>query len=182
MGRYSEELGMLASQAGASIRKADDDEAGAWERIADFSRYLTLERGFPIILKASLPIAACEEFLERAGKEARAQKCELAGLVQLGAGVVEVGLKPAEGTQPALRTGDPGNRTLSPAFIAFIERLRQSARDLGGSLTVQRCPLELKSQIDVWGPVGDDFEMMRKLKAALDPKGILSPGRFAGGL
>ena len=41
---------------------------------------------------------------------------------------------------------------------------------------------ELKPQIDVWGPPGDDFEIMRKVKQTWDPKGILSPGRFVGGL
>ena len=47
---------------------------------------------------------------------------------------------------------------------------------------VECCPAELKAEIDVWGPPGDDFEIMRKLKHAWDPKGILSPGRFVGGL
>lgn len=160
MARYSDELARLASGVGASIRCAEGDAAAAWDSIADFGRYVVLERGFPIVLKACLPSAAAEEFLERAEKEGQTEKCEIAGLVQLGVGIVELGQ-----TAPGL-----------------ISRLRQIARDLGGSLIVERCPAELKSQIDVWGPTRDDFEMMRKLKAAWDPKGTLSPGRFAGGL
>jgi glycolate oxidase FAD binding subunit len=49
-------------------------------------------------------------------------------------------------------------------------------------MVVTRCPAELKSTIDVWGAPGDDFEVMRKLKAAWDPNSTLSPGRFVGGL
>ena len=66
--------------------------------------------------------------------------------------------------------------------VRLISRLRRIAWDLGGSLTVERCPLELKSEVDIWGPTRDDFEVMRKLKATWDPKGILAPGRFVGGI
>jgi len=64
----------------------------------------------------------------------------------------------------------------------LIQRLRQIARDLGGTLVATRCPVELKAAVDVWGPPGDDFEVMRKLKTAWDPRGTLSPGRFLGGI
>jgi glycolate oxidase FAD binding subunit len=62
-----------------------------------------------------------------------------------------------------------------------VPKLRRIARALGGTLVVESAR-ELKPQIDVWGPAGDDFEIMRKLKETWDPKGILSPGRFVGGL
>jgi glycolate oxidase FAD binding subunit len=47
---------------------------------------------------------------------------------------------------------------------------------------ITHCPAELKAKVDVWGPPGDDFEVMRKLKAAWDPNGTLSPGQFVGGI
>ena len=43
-------------------------------------------------------------------------------------------------------------------------------------------PAELKSKLNLWGTLGDDFASMRQLKAALDPKNILSAGRFYGGI
>jgi FAD/FMN-containing dehydrogenase len=179
MARYSDELGKLASAVGASIRTAEDDATAAWESVADFGLYRMGEGGFPIVLKASLPIAAGEEFLEYAGREAHAANCEAAGLVQLGVGVVEIGLRAAEDAPSESPRAGPESRTPGGTLI---EKMRQVARDLGGSLTIERCPLELKAQVDVWGPTRDDFEMMRKLKAAWDPKGTLAPGRFAGGL
>ncbi len=70
----------------------------------------------------------------------------------------------------------------SPVSSAFIQELRERAISLGGSLILERSPLEIKKEMDVWGPVGDDFMVMQKLKKLWDPKGILSPGRFVGGL
>jgi glycolate oxidase FAD binding subunit len=44
------------------------------------------------------------------------------------------------------------------------------------------CRPELKSEIDVWGAPPGDFVLMQKLKSVFDPSGILSPGRFMGGI
>jgi glycolate oxidase FAD binding subunit len=66
--------------------------------------------------------------------------------------------------------------------VAGIEAIRQQISRLGGSLVVERCPIRLKEQIDVWGDVGNAIGVMRRLKAALDPRGIMNPGRFVGGI
>jgi glycolate oxidase FAD binding subunit len=56
------------------------------------------------------------------------------------------------------------------------------AESLGGAWVVTHCPLDWKQPpLDVWGPVRGDRVLMRRLKAALDPRGVLSPGRFVGG-
>jgi FAD/FMN-containing dehydrogenase len=34
----------------------------------------------------------------------------------------------------------------------------------------------------MWGEVGSDFVVMKRLKDRLDPAGIMSPGRFVEGL
>jgi glycolate oxidase FAD binding subunit len=44
------------------------------------------------------------------------------------------------------------------------------------------CPPELKREINIWGAPSGDFPLMQKLKNVFDPRGILSPGRFMGGL
>ena len=63
-----------------------------------------------------------------------------------------------------------------------IRKLRQGAGQLGGHLVVERCPLELKSRIDVWGDPPEGMVIMRRIKDELDPAGILNPGRYVGGI
>ncbi|MGB9070095.1 MAG: FAD-binding oxidoreductase [Candidatus Acidiferrales bacterium] len=49
-------------------------------------------------------------------------------------------------------------------------------------VTLPWCPPGLKRDIDIWGPLPPGFELMKKLKTVFDPAGILSPGRFLGGI
>lgn len=63
-----------------------------------------------------------------------------------------------------------------------IAEAQDAAKREGGSALVEFCPLPLKKQIDVWGPHPQGLEVMRRIKQNFDPLGILSPGRFVGGL
>jgi glycolate oxidase FAD binding subunit len=53
---------------------------------------------------------------------------------------------------------------------------------LGGNATIPWSPAEWKSSLKVCGLERRDIDQMRKLKRLFDPSGILSPGRFVGGL
>ena len=48
----------------------------------------------------------------------------------------------------------------------------------GGSLVIMRDAGEL----DAWGTAGDTLPLMRALKQQFDPRGVLNPGRFVGGI
>jgi glycolate oxidase FAD binding subunit len=61
-----------------------------------------------------------------------------------------------------------------------IDRLRLEAVKLGGNLTLPRCPTTWKDRLQVWGNPRSDWMMAEKVKAALDPGGVLNPGRFVG--
>jgi glycolate oxidase FAD binding subunit len=63
-----------------------------------------------------------------------------------------------------------------------IKATRIAVGRLDGSAIIERCPVESKSRIDVWGGVGESIEIMRRMKQQYDPKGILNPGRFIGGI
>ncbi len=67
------------------------------------------------------------------------------------------------------------------ALVSAVQKLRQAAFKHRGSLVVTDAPSKLAQQIDVWGPV-PAFDVMRNLKARFDPRNILNPGRFVGGL
>jgi glycolate dehydrogenase FAD-binding subunit len=69
-----------------------------------------------------------------------------------------------------------------PRLTGAVAPLRAFAIEARGSLIVMQAPPEVKSAVDVWGPVGDTLAQMRGLKDQFDPGRVLNPGRFAGGL
>ncbi|MBI4307769.1 MAG: FAD-binding oxidoreductase [Chloroflexi bacterium] len=70
----------------------------------------------------------------------------------------------------------------APAVARAVAALREHAAAMGGTLVVEACAAEAKRQVDVWGPPGPDIEVMRRIKAQFDPRGVLNPGRFIGGI
>jgi len=63
-----------------------------------------------------------------------------------------------------------------------IDGLRDALQIGRGSAVVTKCSPELRSHVDVWGPIGDGLSLMKAVKQQFDPAGILSPGRGPGGL
>ncbi|ADN49925.1 FAD-binding oxidoreductase [Vulcanisaeta distributa] len=65
--------------------------------------------------------------------------------------------------------------------VNTLNTIRGKVGDLGGYLMILKAPPELKRGIDVWG-LNQNLDIMSKLKSVFDPLGIMSPGRFVGGL
>ncbi len=59
---------------------------------------------------------------------------------------------------------------------------RDVAMKMGGYLVILDAPAAVRAKIDVWGPAPDGLSLMQQLKDAFDPRRILNPGRFAGGI
>lgn len=66
--------------------------------------------------------------------------------------------------------------------LLFMEDLLNLSRKAGGNTVVQNAPTDLKGKLKIWGETGTDFIAMKRLKAHLDPNGVMSPGRYVGGL
>ena len=65
----------------------------------------------------------------------------------------------------------------------LVAPLREALAAEVGSLVVERAPLDLKRAADVWGPLPETaLAVMKRLKAEFDPRRVLNPGRFVGGL
>jgi glycolate oxidase FAD binding subunit len=49
-------------------------------------------------------------------------------------------------------------------------------------VVVREAPLSIKHRLDAWGPTGDYLGLTRRVKEKFDPRGVLNPGRFLGGI
>ena len=77
---------------------------------------------------------------------------------------------------------DDGGKWSPQGLIRIAEEARERAKALGGSLIIERCPTAMKGQVDVWGDIEEGLATMRRMKKQYDPRGILNPGRFVGGI
>jgi glycolate oxidase FAD binding subunit len=66
--------------------------------------------------------------------------------------------------------------------LRVMSGLRESAERRGGSVVALRIPEQLRGRINVWGPDRGAVPLMREIKRRFDPRGILNPGRFVGGI
>ncbi len=60
--------------------------------------------------------------------------------------------------------------------------LRAAIHQIGGTLTVLHAPLEIRRGVDSFDDAGTAHPLMVRIKQRFDPRGILSPGRFVGGI
>jgi glycolate oxidase FAD binding subunit len=116
-------------------------------------------------LKVTCTITGVGDVLDCAARLAREHDVQLA-VRGSAMGVLHAGL-PA-GTQPA-------------TVATVVDGLRATAAAHDGSLTVLTAPPDVRTGLDVWGPV-PGLHLMRRLKDQLDPEHRLSPGRFVGGI
>jgi FAD/FMN-containing dehydrogenase len=153
---------------GVPSRQLDEQTAeSCWLRLRNYEQLFADSFPDVMVLKATLPIAGSEEFLSFAQQVAEGEEVKMAGFAQVGVGIVHLGLR-------GVKLGTAADR--------LVANTRKAAVSLGGALVVEQYPNGYKAERDVWGPGGDNLEAMRRLKAAWDPKNILSPGRFVGGL
>jgi glycolate oxidase FAD binding subunit len=147
-----------ARRAGGEIAPLD---AATW-------RALDAVFDAPVRLKASGEVRRILQWLDRAEALCGSAGIEVAAVGQAGNGVLQLALH-------GVHAAGALDRVLAP--------LRQEMAGEGGSVVVERAPVDIKRAIDVWGPVGADaLAIMTRLKREFDPHDVLNPGRFVGGL
>ena len=147
-------LKQLVGSRGNAITLNDTEAGQVWKTIAGCDRLSAN------CLKLSVPLSKTTQFLEKA-------LSEIDGVIaaDLGTGIIRAGF-------------DAGDRSA----IEIIRRLRAESVTAGGSLFVERAATDVRREADAWGEVGATGAIMRSIKARLDPKALLNPGRFVSGI
>lgn len=121
------------------------------------------------------------------------------GAVRLRVTAAPAEVVPALAALAAALPGSPGRAIVGSATVGVVravvegaepapvadgvERLREQFTGESGSVVIERGPRVLRERVDAWGPVAPGaLALMRDVKSAFDPRGILNPGRFVGGL
>lgn len=120
-----------------------------------------------VTCKAAILVSQVASYLQTVEQICRHHELEFAIVGHAGNGILYIELRPADATQ---------------RLVEAIAELRVNAQEARGSMVVERCPMDLKRRISVWGEPGSDFYMMQRLKLQFDPKGTFVKGRFVGGI
>jgi glycolate oxidase FAD binding subunit len=166
----------LLDDAGTpGARALDGDQAGQaaaglgalpWQAGQLGVKAATGPRGLPGALGAVWEVAAAT------GLPARVTAHAGTGVLRAGLGPDHAGGVPAGDVEPAG----------GAAMAAFVTGMRERLGPGPATLVVVQAPPEVKRAVDAWGPVGDALPLMRRVKHQFDPSGLLSPGRFVGGI
>lgn len=106
-------------------------------------------------------------YLQQLEQICRRHNLEAATIAHAGNGILYSELRPGDAL---------------PRLVEAIAELRRYAWEMRGSLVIERCPVELKRRVSIWGEPGADFGMMQRLKQQFDPHKTFVGGRFLGGL
>jgi len=68
------------------------------------------------------------------------------------------------------------------AVVATLTDWRAMVGGMAGHLMIEWAPLAVKERLSVWDAPGPSSRIMKAIKERLDPRGILNPGRFVGGI
>jgi glycolate oxidase FAD binding subunit len=163
-----EEVQRVLSGAGVVDYRVLKGEAreDAWRRIRELGLRAFAEPA--AVLKFAVLPTQVAEVIEQASAVAQRHGLRAAFGAHAGVGIVTAVLA--------------GSGEAATPVVATIQECRDLVRAAGGQTLVERAPLAVKEQVAVWDAPSAAVRLMERIKAQLDPKGILNPGRFVGGI
>ncbi|MCL5735005.1 MAG: FAD-binding oxidoreductase, partial [Actinobacteria bacterium] len=167
--RHVREISAFCREMGSNVgvRRAHQlglTSEGAWDMFAQL-RQRALGAGYLVGLHCSVPLAQIWDVAEAVERLSPAYATTAAYTMSCGTGCMELHVA---GSLPGL--------------LAHAEQLREEAENREGALTLLSGGPELGGAFDAWGSCRSDYGLIRALKGKYDPRGIMNPGRFVGGL
>lgn len=169
--RHARDLTAMARQAGVAeflaLDQAQRDRL--FHLLSDFSPMALSATSTAMIFRIATLPTAVPALVEEARRVANTHALHCAILIRA-LGVIYFALLP------------PDNATAFPELLSCSRELMDLCLTSGASPLVERCPQEIKNTLGVWPPAGSEGQLALRLKHVFDPQGILSPGRFRGGI
>jgi glycolate oxidase FAD binding subunit len=170
--RLVEALRRLSLSSRLAIQTWDAaEQTRLWQAIEEFP--VTMSSAVPqsVVGKVSLRLSDLPAFFQEMQAAAGHAEATWPVLAHAGSGIAYVSIPPDRDT-----TSEPAKT------LEHIRTLDACVASLRGRRVVEQAPVEVKRHCEVWGTPGDDFALMRAIKASFDPHNRLNPGRFIGGL
>jgi glycolate oxidase FAD binding subunit len=120
-----------------------------------------------IVVKVSLLMSALPAFCQEVQEVASQAEPAWEIIAHAGSGIVYIGI-------PVHDPAVPGMERL----LTHLQALDECVARWQGRRVIEHAPVAVKQHCQVWGPPGDDFALMRAIKASFDPQHRLNPGRF----
>jgi len=158
--RHINEMRSVVGTSGRMDVLDGEPHRALWRAVAEFPSPETHPGG--VVCRAGGPIARWIE-LARAAESASGNGGRTEIVAEAGVGLLH-----------AAAAADAGH--------ALAAGLGRAAAASGGYAVVEAAPAALKPSLPIWGAAPGGLELMRRLRAAYDPRGIMVPGRLGWGL
>ena len=169
--RYQTDLQRIAEEAGGiGLLVPEKSLVAAFARKREFIPIALASSPATTIVKMSVLPTKIPDALASAQTAAETNSVPWAALAR-GLGIIYFALLPSV-------LNDETRRHVANA----TNTIHDICAKLGGQSTIPWCPTAWKTNLKIWGPENPNFAQMQKIKNVFDPRGVLSSGRFVGGL
>jgi glycolate oxidase FAD binding subunit len=171
LARYAADLQRIAEESGVTgMSVLGENLNAAWARKREFIPIALASSPATTIIKISVLPARMNQVLAAAQSAAETNSLAWAALAR-GLGLIYFAML------SNARDDEAKKRVENTASA-----IHDACAKLSAQSTIPWCPTPWKSSLKIWGPENPAFAQMQKIKSVFDPQGVLSPGRFVGGL
>ena len=171
--RISLDVKQMCTGMGGEVTAYLEGEKNAdfWKDYGNMAKPAATEAQGAVVARLSCPIARLKELMKQAVQRARQLNMEGQLLAHAGSGFGRMVLY-----------GAGGGGGFEDRLLRWVEDMLEASTSVGGNMVIERAGNPLKSSLPMWGAQRGDFDILRKVKKAIDPKRIFSPGRFVAGI
>lgn len=166
----SEMTDMASGLATKGEISLEEKEHGAfWAAVSNMASSLAERFDGLITAKLSYPVSRWKDLVPSVDRTLSIIRAEHTISAHAGNGVCLINLLMDRGDEAGWK----------PAVEA-LGKISKECHLVEGNLVIQKAPADLKRRLPVWGEIGPELLVMKRIKEQLDPLGVMCPGPFPG--